>query len=74
VDGPPRWYMTRTGPGASVIEAKPMPSTINANPGPEVAVALRTPMCAAPTAMLIELISSSHCTTRRLNSRWFFSR
>ena len=27
-----------------------------------------------PTAMLMELISSSHCTTRRLNSRWFFSR
>src|SRR5881227_806326 len=39
VEGPPRWYMTRTGPGHSVIDAKPMPSTMSAKPGPLVAVA-----------------------------------
>src|SRR5438093_1639783 len=66
VDGPPRWYRTSTGPGASVMDAKPMPSTMSAKPGPLGAVATRTPICAAPTAMLIELISSSHCTTSRL--------
>ena len=58
--------MTRTGPGASVIEAKPMPSTMSEKPGPLVAVAARTPMCAAPMAMLMEEISSSHCWTRML--------
>src|SRR5437867_3269545 len=74
VEGPPRWYMTSTGPGHSVIDAKPIPSTMRAKPGPLVAVDARTPMCAAPTAMLIEAISSSHWTTSRLYSRCCRSR
>ena len=60
VEGPPRWYIVMTGPGASVIDENPMPSTIRAKPGPLVAVALRTPMWAAPMAMLMDEISSSH--------------
>src|SRR6184192_4296974 len=51
--GPPRCQRKTTGPGASVMAAKPKPSDITAKPGPAVDVAARTPMCAAPIAMLM---------------------
>src|SRR5437867_10604565 len=49
--------------GTSLIEAQPMPSIIRQKPGPEVDVAERAPVSAAPVAIVIAAISSSVCTT-----------
>jgi len=49
--------------GTSLIEAQPIPSIIRENPGPDVAVADRAPVRAAPVAIVTAAISSSVCTT-----------
>ena len=45
------------------MPAQPNASTMRERPGPEVAVALRAPVRAAPVAMVIAESSSSVCTT-----------
>src|SRR5712691_5558989 len=61
--GPARWYSVITT-GTSLIEAQPIPSIMRENPGPDVAVAERVPVSAAPVAIVIAAISSSVWTTR----------
>ena len=47
-----------------MIPAQPIPSIIRQNPGPEVHVAARAPVRAAPIAIVTAEISSSVCITR----------
>ena len=49
--------------GVSVMAASPTASTIRERPPPEVAVMARTPVWAAPMAIRMAVISSSHCFT-----------
>ena len=62
VDGPPRCQSVTTS-GTSLMPTQPSPSVISEKPGPEVAVEARTPVSAAPAAMVMAAISSSVCTT-----------
>ena len=64
VAGPGRWATTTTT-GVSVMAARLTPSTIKANPPPEVPTMLGAPAKEAPMAMLIAAISSSACSTTR---------
>ena len=59
--------------GISIIDAEPTASVISANPPPEVAHMARTPVCAAPIAMLATPISSSTCRTMIPSSRAFLA-
>ena len=62
VEGPARMTLMMTA-GVSYIDAMPIASVISANPPPEVAHIARTPVWAAPIAMLMTPISSSTCRT-----------
>ena len=68
VDGPARMTLMATT-GVSMMPAMPIASVISANPPPEVAHMLRTPMWPAPIAMLMTEISSSTCRTQMFR-RW----
>jgi hypothetical protein len=62
VEGPPRITLTITA-GVSEATARPIPSSIKARPGPEVAVMAGTPPKEAPITMLIDASSSSACSS-----------
>src|SRR3989337_1129182 len=57
--------------GAWLMEAQPIPSIMREKPGPDVAVAARVPVRAAPEAIVTAAISSSVWTTRMDPSRSF---